>query len=101
MRIALTRTGGFGGLRQAASVDEAALPPGEREELRRLVAAADPWSLPAELPAPRPAPDRFRYRLSVEDGGRRCEVRAAEEAMPEPLRALVRWVEGRLGPVGR
>lgn len=98
MRLALTRTGGFGGLRQAASVDEDSLTPDERDELRRLVRDADLWSLPPELPAPAPAPDCFRYRITAEDGGRRQEVRMAEEAVPARLRPLVRWLEQRARP---
>ncbi len=94
MRITLTRTGGLAGLRQEASVDDAALSPGERAELARLVAAAGVFTLPPAA-GPPPAPDRFRYRLVVEDGDRRLELRVAEEALPEGLRRLVRWVEGR------
>lgn len=98
MRLHLSRTGGFGGLRQAASVDEASLGLEEREELRRLVAEADLWSLPSELVAPSPAPDRFRYRLTVEEGERRREIRVGEEALPDGLRPLVRWLEQRGRP---
>ncbi len=98
MRIRLLRTGGFGGLGQAASVDDDALEPEERDELRRLVAEADLWSLPADLSPPSPRPDRFRYRITAEEGGRRREVRASEEALPEPLRRLVRWLEERARP---
>ncbi len=98
MRIRLSRTGGFGGLGQAASVDEDTLAPEEREELRRLVADADLWSQPAELSAPSPRPDRFRYRITAEEGGRRREIRAGEEALSEPLRRLVRWLEERARP---
>lgn len=94
MRIHLRRTGGFGGLGHEASVDEASLGPEEREELRRLVAEADLWSVPANLSPPSPPkPDRFRYRITAEEGGRRREIRASEEALPEPLRRLVRWIE--------
>jgi hypothetical protein len=96
VRITLTRTGGLAGLRQKTVVDDTALPPPERAELRRLVAKAALFSLPSELSGPSPAPDRFRYRLSAEDGGRRCDVRAAEETLPEELRRLVRWLEERL-----
>jgi hypothetical protein len=99
MRLQLTRSGGFGGLRHAASVDDEALSPADRDELHRLVAEAGLWSLPPEPAAPEPpAPDRFRYRITAQDGARRHEVRAAEEAMPEPLRALVRWMEERGRP---
>ncbi len=98
MRLRLLRTGGFGGLAQAAAVDEDALSPEERQELRRLVADAGLWSLPEELSASAPRPDRFRYRITAEDGDRRREIRAGEEALPEPLRALVRWLEARARP---
>ncbi len=101
MRLTLTRTGGFGGFAQTFSVDAAQLTERERSALERLVAAAGVWSAPAELVARTPAPDRFRYRLVIEDGedgARRRELRADEEAMPAPLRALVRWVEGRATP---
>lgn len=98
MRLVLDRTGGFGGLGQMAAADEDALGPEERDELRKLVADADPWTLPAALAPPVPRPDRFHYRLTVEDGGRRREIRLSEEALPERLRPLVRWLEQRMGP---
>jgi len=98
MRIQLTRTGGFGGPGHAASVDDASLGPEEREELRRLLEGVDLWSVPQDLVAPSPRPDRFRYRITAEEGGRRREIRASEEALPEPLRRLVRWLEQRARP---
>ncbi len=96
MCVVLSRTGGFGGLGQTATVDDAALPSAERDELRSLVERADLWSLPPEVPAPSPAPDRFRYRITAEDGERRREVRVREEALPDSLRDLVRWLEDRI-----
>ncbi len=96
MRVRLVRTGGFGGLALTAAADEDALAPAERDELRRLLADADPWSLPALSPAPPPLPDRFRYRLTVEDGARQHEIRVAEEALPDRLRPLVWWLEQRM-----
>jgi len=101
VRIELTRSGGLAGLRQAAAVDDAALPPQERDELLRLAAAADLWSLPERLEASRAEPDRFRYRIAVDDGARRRELSVAEEAMPEALRPLVRWLEARAHPARR
>jgi hypothetical protein len=95
LRLALTRSGGFGGVRQTFTVDEAALAPADRAELSRLAAAADLWNLPAELSVPAPAPDRFTYRLHAEDGARTKDVRFSELAMTEGLRELVRWVEGK------
>lgn len=98
MRVTLTRSGGVGGLRLSFAIDAGGLSPPEARELEGLLAAAGFWASPPQVSARAAAPDRFRYRLCVEDGPRRHEVLAAEEAMPAPLRALVRWVEGRARP---
>lgn len=100
MRVVLTRSGGFAGLRQAASVDEEALAPDERQELRRLVEHAGLRSLAAGPSAPSPAADRFRYRITAEDGDRRWEIRISEETLSAGLRDLVRWLEQRLASHG-
>jgi hypothetical protein len=101
VKLVLTRTGGVAGLRLEASIDAADLPPRARGELLRLVEAAGLFTLRVEPSAIPAAPDRFRYRLVVEDGARRCDLRVAEDALPEGLRRLVRWVEGRAGPARR
>jgi hypothetical protein len=94
MRVTLVRSGGFAGLQRTAAVDGAALPQAERDQLNALVGGARFFALPATLSAP--APDRFRYRVTVEeDGGRSHTVVVDEGAMPESLRALVQWVEAR------
>ena len=94
MRVTVVRSGGFAGLARTTSVDGGALPQAERDELTGLVGGARFFTLPAALPAP--APDRFRYRITVEeDGGRTHTVVVDEAAMPEGVRELVGWVEGR------
>lgn len=94
-RLALTRSGGFGGAVQRFEVDEDHLAPEERAELRRLLAAAGLDALPRELMVPAPAVERFTYRLTVQEGARTRSVRFGELAMTEGLRELVRWVEAR------
>jgi hypothetical protein len=101
MRLTLTLTGGVAGARVRRDLDGSALTARDRDHLERLLAEAGFWSAPARIESRSPAPDRLRYRLAVEDGERRREVLAAEEAMPEPLRALVRWVEARSKPARR
>jgi hypothetical protein len=97
MRVTLVRSGGFAGLQRTAAVDGAALPQAERHELDALVAGAGFHALPPTLSAP--APDRFRYRLTVEDdAGRVHTVVVDEAAMTDRLRALVAWVEARGRP---
>jgi hypothetical protein len=94
-RLALTRSGGFGGAVQRFAVDEDHLAPAERAELHRLLAAADLDALPDARVAPAPAVERFTYRLTVQDGARTRTARFGEPEMTDGLRALVRWVEGR------
>lgn len=95
-RLALTRSGGFGGTVQRFEVDEDHLAPAERAELRRLIAAAGLDELPDELGARvKGGVDRFTYRLTIEEGGTVKSVRFTELEMTEGLRELVRWIEGR------
>jgi len=94
-RLALTRSGGFGGAALRFEIDEDRLAPAERDELRRLLAGAGLHGLPEEPGATAPAVDRFTYRLTVEDGGRVTTVRFTELEMTEGVRELVRWIEGR------
>jgi hypothetical protein len=82
MRITVTRTGGFAGLRLERSVDTAERP--DARELEELVASAQLDALP-ETP---PQPDRFTYRIDVD--GR--EVTVAEPDLTGPMHTLVERV---------
>ena len=82
MRIAVTRTGGFAGLRQERSVDTS-----KREdapEWEELVRTAQLDSLP-KSPG---KPDRYVYHVDVD--GR--QVTVAEPDLNGPLHTLVRKV---------
>jgi len=94
-RLALTRSGGFGGAVQRFEVDEDRLAPAERDELRRLLAAAALDALPGARAAPAAGVDRFTYRLTVEEAAGVRSVRFTELEMTEGVRELVRWIEGR------
>jgi hypothetical protein len=98
MRVELVRSGGFANVRFCASVDDGQLGEGERDELIALVEASGVWSIPAAAPSRGAAPDRFRYRLTVDDGDRRCEVTVGEEDLPDALRPLVEWLDARARP---
>jgi hypothetical protein len=68
------RSGGFAGIEeQLGSVDTAALEPGARERLDRLIREADFFALPATVEGDVGA-DQFRYEVTVDDGGRRHTV---------------------------
>lgn len=74
-------------------MDAAALAPGQAEELRRLVAAADLGTF-SENPTPLAGrPDRFIYRLTVEDEKAEHTVTVSEDAASEDLQRLVGWLQ--------
>ncbi len=92
MRVILERSGGLAGMRSTARLEGAAIGPAEEERLREAAARAGFFALPPELRAPRPEPDRFSYRLQIEDGGRDLSVRFDESAASEALLDLVELV---------
>jgi hypothetical protein len=49
----------------------------------------------AESPVPPARPDVFRYRIAVEDEGRRSEVTLGEHEIPDSLRPLLDWLGRR------
>jgi len=93
VRVLLERSGGFAGVRRVARLDPGRLPAADEERLRAAADAAGFFALPPEVRAAKAAPDRFTYRLEMEDGARRRDVRFDEEAASEELRELVELVE--------
>jgi len=92
VRISFERTGGFAGIRVTTAVNTADLPPDEARTLHQLVADADFFHLPAKITSPTPQPDRFQYKLEVQENGRQHTVTVSEEAMPAALQPLVQWL---------
>lgn len=71
MRLKLTRTGGFAGIKlPPVEVDTAKLPPKVARRVESLVAGANFFELPKTLSVKKPQPDRFQYSLQIarEDG---------------------------------
>jgi len=93
MRVKVERSGGFADVRRSVTVDAAALPAARAAELRRLVAAADLAAFP-ENPTPLPGrPDRFVYRLTVEDEAGARAVTVSEDSASEEMQRLLDWVQ--------
>ena len=97
MRIVLDRSGGLGGVRRSARVVPGALGAPDEGRVRQAVERAGFFALPRELLASRPEPDRFCYRLEIEDGGRKASVRFDEGAASEALLELVDLVQELAG----
>jgi len=75
MQIDFERSGGFMGLRIAASFELDEMDEADAEEVRSLIVASDFFSLPARLESPQ-GMDQFQYRLTVS---------RQEEFDPEPV----------------
>ena len=93
MRLILERSGGFTGLRRVARLEGSTLDPAEERCLRDAAERAAVFALPRELRASEPRPDRFTYRLEIEDAGRETSVRFDEAAASEALLDLVDLVQ--------
>ncbi|HEV7825968.1 MAG TPA: protealysin inhibitor emfourin [Mycobacteriales bacterium] len=85
MRITVTRSGGFAGLRLERSVDTTGR--ADAPEWEELVRTARLDSVPAASRAPG-QPDRYTYRVDVD--GR--EVTVPEQSLTGPLHTLVQKV---------
>ncbi len=93
MKVTLVQSGGFAGLRVGKIADTDALSAADAEELTQLVEAAGLFELAERIGFPPRHADRFQYRIGVDDGDRQKSVLVAEEALTDPLKALVRWLQ--------
>ena len=93
MKIRVERSGGVANVRKTVTVDGAALPADRAAELHRLVAGADLATFP-ENPTPLSGrPDRFIYRLTVEEEGGVRAVTVSEDSASEGMQRLLDWVQ--------
>jgi len=89
MRIDFERTGGFAGMRLAATIDTAALPADQASTLQGLIDSAHFFDLPALIPVPTNAADQFHYRVAIEAEGKRHAVDVRESSASPALQALL------------
>jgi len=92
LRVSFKRSGGFAGITMKRAVDEKDLAPDEVQKLHQLVEEADFFNLPDKIIPRSPQPDRFQFELSLEKSGRRHKVTVSEEALPEKLIPLIKWL---------
>ena len=94
MKVRLSRSGGFAGIRRTFEVSDEALAPADAARLRAAVARARSAGLRAQGAPARPGgADRFAYELAVEDGAPSPALRFAPGACGDELDALAELVE--------
>ncbi|MEW6491414.1 MAG: protealysin inhibitor emfourin [Cyanobacteriota bacterium] len=92
MRIVFERTGGFAAMKMTKEIDTATLPAEETNQLRQLVDAADFFHLPTTITPKTPQPDRFGYRITIQESDHQHTVVTSEQALPGTLRPLIDWL---------
>jgi hypothetical protein len=107
MKVSVVRGGGLAGLVTTTSADTDTLAPEDARALRDKVERAHLLSGPEHAGTPGGGPDRFTFRVTVEDAGRTHTVRLREEDLTEDVSALIAWVRAvpghteRVAPPGR
>lgn len=92
MQISFERSGGFIGTPITITLDTATLSPDHASQLQHLVDAANFFNLPATIAPSSSQPDRFQYRVTLQDGDRLHTVTVGEAAIPSTLKPLLDWM---------
>jgi hypothetical protein len=101
LQVHFERTGGIAGRHDEIDLDTANLSAAEASELRRLIAEADFWNLPAEIDEGVGVSDGYQYQVTVTEGGQSHAVSIygiASLAQTEHrgFWRLVSWLEARV-----
>jgi hypothetical protein len=89
MQVSYERTGGFAGMRIAASFDVDQLPEQDSKSIRDLIDKSDFVKLPAKILGPTPVPDQFTYEITVTADTWKHTVITGDASAPENLRPLI------------
>src|SRR5215831_18484981 len=92
MKIRLVRSGGFAGIRREVTIDTETLDASRAEEIHGALEAAERAGLFRQSSVRQTSEhrDRFRYRLTIEDGsGNKREAQFSEESASESAALVV------------
>lgn len=101
MKIRLVRSGGFAGMRREATIDTETLDAARAEEIHGALEAAERAGLfrQASVRQTSQHRDRFRYRITIEDGsGNKREAQFSEESASRSVALVVEAVWKAAGP---
>ncbi len=94
MKLTVRRGGGISGIVARTELDANALPPTDAAAFTAEVNRARMRELP-DPPATSRRPDSQLYDISLQDTGQPCSRHYTDESLPEDVRRLVAWVDGR------
>lgn len=93
MQITFERSGGFAGIGMVKVFDTDALSTEEANQLQKLIEEADFFDLPSNINGSNSRPDRFQYKLIVEDEDRQHAVVVNEQNVPANLKPLLEYLK--------
>jgi hypothetical protein len=92
MKVTIVRGGGIGGFTTRTDLDDASLNEPERSVFARQLEGAIDVSPSVSVPA---RPDEFQYEITLDAAKTIRTLRFSEAELPEAVRGLVNWVDGR------
>jgi hypothetical protein len=96
MKIEIVRGGGLAGIATRTELDSDALAPEPAHALvERVQGAGLDASTSAQSGARATHPDELVYELTARHGGQATRARYSEADLPEDVRKLISWVDGR------
>ena len=93
MKVSIVRGGGVTGLVTTTEVESDSLSADDSGDLAAKIGEAGVFDLPPRLAGETGGADQMHYALTVEDEDRKHTVVMSEATMPEPVRALIEWVD--------
>ncbi|MDJ0355277.1 protealysin inhibitor emfourin [Paenarthrobacter sp. PH39-S1] len=94
MKLTVRRGGGIAGITARTELDADALPPAAAEAFAGEISHAGMREL-NDPPTTRQRPDSQLYEISLEEAGQPFSVHYTDESLPEDVRRLLAWVDGR------
>ncbi len=94
MKLIIIRAGGIAGITARTELDAQALPKPAAKAFAGEVARAN-LDEPCPPPPEHPRPDTQLYEINLERSGPTITARYTDDSMPEHVRLLVAWVDGR------
>jgi emfourin len=94
VRLSIVRGGGLAGVARRTEITTDALPEDAAQALEAQAAAVLPLAAPGDAP-PTPARDELLYTVCVERADGTVEAHYTDSTLPEDVRALIAWADGR------
>lgn len=94
MKVSIVRGGGLAGIARRTELTTDALPEDAAQALEARAAAVVPPPAPGDAP-PSAARDELLYTVCVERADGTTEAHYTDSTLPEGVRALIAWADGR------